>query len=253
MSWVHPQAVVESGAELAEGVRVGPFCYVEAGAKLGPRCELVSHVVVRRGVSLGPDNQLYPFAVLGGPPQDRSYAGEACSVVVGAGNVFRESTTVHAGTAKGDAVTRVGDGGLFMVGAHVAHDCQVGDRVILTNYVSLGGHVVVEEGAVLGGHVAVAPFCRVGSLSFTAGGSMIERDVPPFVTAAGDRARVRGVNRVGLRRAAVPEPSVRALIRAERQLFHGAEPLQVAAKRLAQETSDPYVARLVESVIRAAR
>lgn len=250
MPQIHPTAVVDSTAELAADVRIGPFCVVESGVRLGAGSELVSHVAVRAGTWLGARNVVHPFCVLGGPPQDKSHDGRPSWVRIGDGNVFRESCTVNGGTQKGDGTTRIGSSGLFMVGTHVAHDCDVGDRVILTNYVSLGGHVVVEHAAVLGGHVAVAPFCRIGAMVFAAGGSMIERSVPPFLTVAGDRARVRGVNRVGLRRNQVPEASIRALRSVQRELYSGGEPLRVAAERLLLETSDDFVHQLLTAILR---
>ncbi|MGE0320852.1 MAG: acyl-ACP--UDP-N-acetylglucosamine O-acyltransferase [Polyangiaceae bacterium] len=249
MSLIHPTAVVDSGAKLGDGVRIGPFCVVEADVELGANTELISHAVVRSGTRLGANNQVHPFCVLGGPPQDKSHNGHASWVTIGDDNVFRESCTVHGGTHKGDGTTRIGNAGLFMVGAHVAHDCDVGDRVILTNYVSLGGHVVVEHAAVLGGHVAVAPFCRIGRIVFAAGGAMIERSVPPFLTVAGDRARVRGVNSVGLRRNQVPEASIRALRSVQRTLYSGSEPLRVAAERLLSEASDDFVRQLLTAIL----
>ncbi|MCB9590638.1 MAG: acyl-ACP--UDP-N-acetylglucosamine O-acyltransferase [Polyangiaceae bacterium] len=249
MSQIHQTAVVDGAAKLGDGVRIGPFCVVEGDVELGAGTELVSHVVIRAGARLGANNQVHPFSVIGGPPQDKSHTGRESWVQIGDDNVFRESCTVHGGTHKGDGTTRIGNSGLFMVGAHVAHDCDVGDRVILTNYVSLGGHVVVEHAAVLGGHVAVAPFCRIGRIVFAAGGAMIERSVPPFLTVAGDRARVRGVNSVGLRRNQVPEDSIRALRSAQRTLYAGGEPLRVAAERLRAEASDDFVRQLLTAIL----
>ncbi len=249
MAQIHPTAVVDPGAKLAADVRIGPFCVVEQGVEVGAGTQLLSHAVIRRGTRLGANNQVHPFCVLGGPPQDKSHAGSESWVIIGDDNVFRESCTVHGGTQKGDGTTRVGSSGLFMVGAHIAHDCDVGDRVILTNYVSLGGHVVVEHAAVLGGHVAVAPFCKIGCMVFAAGGAMIERSVPPFLTVAGDRARVRGVNSVGLRRNHVPEASIRALRSAQRALYGGSEPLRTLAQRLLAEASDDFVRQLLSAIL----
>ncbi|HEX7670818.1 MAG TPA: acyl-ACP--UDP-N-acetylglucosamine O-acyltransferase, partial [Polyangiaceae bacterium] len=194
---VHPTAVVDASATLEDGVVVGPLSFVGAGVTLGEGTELVCQATVLGPSRLGKRNRVFPHATLGASPQDRSWNGEASTLVVGDDNVFRESVTVHRGTAKGGGVTRVGSGCLFMVGAHIAHDAQVGDGVTLANYTSLGGHVEVGERAVLGGHVAVAPFVRIGELSFAAGGAMIERAVPPFLIVSGDRARVRGLNKIG--------------------------------------------------------
>jgi UDP-N-acetylglucosamine acyltransferase len=251
---VHPSAVVDPRARLGEGVVVGPLCYVGADVELGAGTELVAQATVLGPSRIGTDNRIYPHVTLGAPPQDKSWAGEPTELVVGDRNVFRESSTVHRGTAKGSGTTRVGSDCLVMVGAHVAHDCDVADGVTLTNYTSLGGHVVVGQRAVLGGHVAVAPFVRIGEISFAAGGAMIERDVPPFVIVAGDRARVRALNRVGLSRAGVPDESRAALERAFKALWRSGEPLSIARRAAeAEYAADPYVRRLLDFVANAAR
>jgi UDP-N-acetylglucosamine acyltransferase len=247
---VHPTAVVETGAELADGVSIGPFSYVGNGVELGEGTELLAHATVLGPSRLGRRNRVHPYATIGGDPQDRSFAGEPTELVIGDDNVFREGATVHRGTARGGGVTRIGDGCLFMVGAHVAHDATVGDGVTLANATSLGGHVAVGDRFVSGGHVAVAPFVRLGELAFAAGGALIERDVPPFVIVSGDRARVRGLNRVGLRRAEVPLASQRALKEAYRVIFRGKSPIAVAAEAARDRfASDPFALRLVDSVL----
>jgi UDP-N-acetylglucosamine acyltransferase len=160
--------------------------------------------------------------------------------------VFREQVSVHRGTDKGGGATRIADRCLLMVGAHVAHDCSVGSDVVLTNLATLGGHVVVESSVVCGGHVAVAPFVHLGRGCFVAGGAKVERDVPPFMIAQGDRARVRALNRVGLERLGTPEPSRAALAEAFRLLWRSKEPLAVALERVhAQLGEEPLVAELV--------
>lgn len=242
--FVHPSAVVEPGTRLGEDVRIGPLCYVASEAEIGPRSELVAQATILGRTRLGADNQVFPSATLGAAPQDRSYSGEPTELVIGAGNVFREGVTVHRGTVKGGGITRIGSECLLMAGAHVAHDCVLGDRVVLTNNTVLGGHVIVEEGVTCGGHVAVAPFVRLGRLSFAAGGACIEHDVPPFVIVAGDRARVRALNVVGLRRAGVPDASMRALKSAFRHVFRGKAPRRVAVETLST-AGDPYVEELV--------
>jgi UDP-N-acetylglucosamine acyltransferase len=187
--------------------------------------------------------------VIGAAPQDRSYDGEATELRIGDGNEFREQVTVHRGTARGGAVTVIGSQCLLMVGAHVAHDCVVGDRVTLANGTSLGGHVRVEDRVTCGGHVAVAPFVTLGFACFVAGGAMVESDVAPFTMAAGDRARPRGLNRVGLRRAEVPASSCRLLIRAYRRLYASGVPVLPAARQLLEESDDEHVRRLAQFVL----
>jgi UDP-N-acetylglucosamine acyltransferase len=222
---VHASAVVEPGARLGDGVVIGPFCHVAGDVELGAGCWLVSHVTLLGPARLGRYNRVFPFATIGAPPQDRSFAGEPTRLEVGDDNVFREQVTIHRGTLKGGGITRIGSRCLLMVGAHVAHDALVADDVVLTNLATLGGHVHVGAGAVLAGHVAVAPFVRIGRLSFLAGGARVERAIPPFVIAAGDRARVRALNEVGLSRAGVPEASRGALARAFRMIWRSGEPI----------------------------
>jgi UDP-N-acetylglucosamine acyltransferase len=247
---VHETAVVDPSAELAPGVSVGPLSYVGAGVRVGEGTEIVAQATLLGPAVIGRNNRIFPHAVLGAPPQDRSYAGEPTELVVGDDNVFRESVTVHGGTARGSGATRIGNGSLFMVGTHVAHDCVVGDFVTLANNTSLGGHVRVGDRVVTGGHVAVAQYCVVAELAFAAGGAMIERDVPPFVIVAGDRARVRGINDVGLARAGVPEPSRKVLARAYRMLWASKVPIAVAARAVEAELAhDPYVARLLKFLL----
>jgi len=229
---VHESAVVEPGAQLGRDVVVGAHCFVGSRATLGDGCRLWPQSAVFGPSRLGARNELFPRACIGAPPQDRSYRGEDSVLLVGDDNVFREHTTVHRGTAKGGGVTTIGSRCLLMVDAHVAHDCTLGDDVTLTNRVSLGGHVQVDSGAVVGGHVAIAPFVRIGRLAFVAGGAMVEQDVPPFTIAAGDRARVRGINRVGLRRAAIDDDEIRALEQAYLHVWRSCEPRSSALQSL---------------------
>lgn len=245
MSRVHPTAVVDPGAVLAQDVRVGPLCYVAAGVELGAGTELVAQATVLGPARLGAGNRVYPGAVIGAPPQDRTWQGEPTLLEVGDENVFREQVTVHRGTAKGGGTTRIGSRCLLMVGAHVAHDCQVGDDVVLVNLATLGGHAQVGDGAVVGGHAAIAPFVHLGRMCFLAGGAMVEDSVPPFVIVSGDRARVRALNRVGLARNGVPPDSVRALERAFRMLYRSGQPRALAlAAASAELRGDAYVAEL---------
>jgi UDP-N-acetylglucosamine acyltransferase len=243
---VHSTSVVDPGAELGEGVRIGPLCHVGAGVVIEDDTELLALATVLGPARIGRRNRIYPQATLGAAPQDRSFRGESTTLIVGDDNEFRESVTVHRGTPKGGGVTRIGSACLFMVGSHVAHDCTVGDGVTLANLTSLGGHVVVESRVVTGGHVAVAPFVRIGEIAFAAGGAMIERPVPPFMVVSGDRARVRGLNTVGLERAGVPETSRDALERAYRVLFRKGTPMSVAITEVERALlDDPFVAKLV--------
>ncbi len=234
-------------ARLGRGVVVGPFAVVGPGVMLGDGTELHAHAVVHGPAVLGEDNVVHSFAVVGGAPQlKRRDADPRSPLVMGARNVVREHATVHRGSL--GAGTRVGDDNLFMVGAHVAHDVTVGSNVTLANGSQLAGHAVVEDHVTFGGLAGVAQFVRVGESAFVAAGAMCERTVPPFVIVQGDRARVRALNVVGLRRRGVPEGSIERLQAAFRLLFASDEPLAAALEQV--DRDDPYVARLVEALRR---
>lgn len=249
---IHPTAVIEPGATLGEGVEIGAYAFVGRGAFVGPGSRLHPHAMVIGRTFLGPRNEVHPFAVLGGDPQDKSYQGEETTLVVGEGNVFREHVTVNRGTAKDRKETRIGSFGLFMAGAHVAHDGLLGDRVILANQTLLAGHVTLGDGVVTGGGVMVAPFCRIGRLGFLAGGARVERDVPPFCIAQGDRARVRALNHVGLSRAEVPPEDVAVLDKAFSLVFRSGEPLAVALPQLGDLALHPLVRELSDALCETA-
>ncbi|MGQ9371399.1 acyl-ACP--UDP-N-acetylglucosamine O-acyltransferase [Azospirillum sp. A39] len=216
---IHPSAIVDPAARLGDGVVVGPFCTVGADVTLGDRVRLVSHVAVAGRTSVGEGTVVYPFASIGQPPQDLKYRGEPSELIVGRFNQIRESVTMNTGTEGGGMVTRVGDHGLFMVGAHVAHDCIVGDHVIMANNATLGGHVVLGDYAILGGLSAVHQFVRIGPHAMIGGMSGVENDVIPYGLVMGERARLAGLNLVGLERRGFAKEEVRALRGAYRTLF----------------------------------
>jgi UDP-N-acetylglucosamine acyltransferase len=197
---IHPLAVVSPHAEIGENVRIGPFCVVEAGVVLGDGCHLAGRVTVKAGTILGRDNLVLEGTVLGGMPQHVHMPEHPGTVAIGDGNVLRENVTVHRAMQAGN-VTTIGNRCLLMVGSHVAHDCRVGDGVIITNNAMLGGHVTVDEKAYISGGVAVHQFCRIGRLAMVGGLARVRQDVPPFVTIDGGSTMVVGLNKVGLRRA----------------------------------------------------
>jgi UDP-N-acetylglucosamine acyltransferase len=243
---VHPSAHVSSRAKLGEGVVVGPLCVVGDEVEIGAGTRLLASCVVLGPTRMGEGNVVFPYAVIGAEPQDRSYAGQPTSLYIGHRNVFREHVTIHRGTAKDQCTTRIGSDGLFMVGVHVAHDVVVEDSVTLANGTLLAGHVRVESRVTTGGRAAIAPFVRIGEGAFVAAGAMVESDVPPFTIVAGDRARVRALNRVGLRRSGVPDGSRRALAKAFRVLFRHSVPRSESLRALTGDVaSDPYVRKLV--------
>jgi UDP-N-acetylglucosamine acyltransferase len=226
---IHPSAIVDPTAQLGRDVEIGPFAMVEAGAKIGDRCKLGPRSTVKSGSTLGCDNSLYEGAVLGGLPQLAAPTGPPGKLIIGDRNVFRENVTVHlAMTEKG--VTRIGNDCLLMVASHVAHDCVIADRVILTNNVMLAGHVSVGERAFLGGGSAVHQHCRVGRIAMVGGMARIVQDVLPFVTIDGDSGAVVGLNRVGLRRSGMSRDEMAEIKEAYRIIYRSGESF---AERLA--------------------
>ncbi len=215
---IHPSAVISPAAQLANDVEIGPFCIVESGVQIEDGCRLVAHVTIRTGTILGSETTVYEGAVLGGLPQLVSPPAELGGVVIGERNVIREHTTIHRAVDQGSN-TEIGDDCLLMVGAHVAHDCHLGNNVILTNGAMLGGHVEVGDRACLGGNSAVHQFCRIGRLAMVGGCTKVVQDVPPFLLTDGATALVVGLNKVGLRRADFSREEILSLKAAYRLIY----------------------------------
>jgi UDP-N-acetylglucosamine acyltransferase len=216
---IHPSAVVETGAQLGDGVEIGPFCHVGSDVTLGDGVKLMSHVVVAGRTRIGARTSIFPFASIGHRPQDLKYRGEPSELIIGENNQIREHVTMNPGTEGGGMVTKVGDNGLFMMGSHVAHDCILGNNVILANNATLAGHVVVGDHAFFGGLSAVHQFVRIGPHAMIGGMSGVENDVIPFGLVMGERARLAGLNLVGLERRGFSKDDVRNLRAAYRLLF----------------------------------
>ena len=219
MAELHPTAIVEDGATLAETASVGPYSVVSAGATLGENVKLHSHVVVGGNTTIGDGCEIFPFASVGLPPQDKKYQGETSRLEIGRDCTIREHVTINPGTAGGGKLTRIGDNCLLLVGAHVAHDCEIGNNVILVNYATLGGHCRVDDYAILGGLSAVHQFVRIGESGFVGGMSGVENDIIPFGSAIGNRAELGGLNIVGLTRRGFSREAIHQLRRAYRTLF----------------------------------
>ncbi|MBK1697819.1 acyl-ACP--UDP-N-acetylglucosamine O-acyltransferase [Rhodovibrio salinarum] len=223
MSNIHATAVVDPAAKLADDVTIGPYSIVGPNVVLDPGVVLRSHAVVEGHTRLGSGVQVYPFAAVGTPPQDLKYKGEESRLEVGAGTVIREHCTLNPGTEGDQLVTSVGQNCVLMIGAHVAHDCRVADGVIMANQATLAGHVQVGAGAFLGGLCAVHQFCRIGAGAMIGGMSGVENDVIPYGLVTGNRARLNGLNVVGLKRRGVGKSEVQKLRAAYQELFHGRE------------------------------
>lgn len=232
---IHPTSIVEKGAQLDAGVRIGPFCIVGPNVILGAGTHLQSHVVIEGHTTMGAKNEIFPFASIGKAPQDLKYKGEPTTLVIGDGNRIRESATLQPGTVQGGGHTTVGSGNLLMAYTHVAHDCIVGNDNIIANGVQLSGHVTIGNGVTLGGLVGVHQFCRVGDMAMAAGGSMIVEDVPHYCIVQGDRATLRGLNIVGMRRKGLSREQIQMVKHCYKILFSSGAPTVDAAIALCDE------------------
>ena len=224
---IHPTAVVESGARIAADVTIGAYCVISSGATIGRGTVLANHVTIAGRVVIGERNRIFPNCVIGGEPQDVSYRGTETRVEIGDDNVIREGVTINRATEKEDGLTSVGSHNFLMAASHVAHDCRVGDHVIIANGTLLGGHVRVHSRASLSGVVAVHHWATIGGWSFVAGLSRVLHDVPPFMLCEGSPARPRCINVVALRRSGFPQPVIEAISEAYRLLYRakvGVEP-----------------------------
>ncbi len=216
---IHPTAVIEDGAQIGDDCKIGPYCVIGPDAKLGNEIVLESHVVIAGHTTIGDKTRIFPFASIGHQPQDLKYKGEPSEVVVGKNNAIREYVTIHPGTEGGGMVTRVGDNCLLMTTAHVGHDSTIGDHVVMATNSTLGGHVTLGDHAIVGGLAAVHQFARIGRHAFVGGMSGVEFDVIPYGSVLGNRARLSGLNIVGLKRRGFNRDQIHTLRSAYRMLF----------------------------------
>lgn len=251
MPQIHKTAIVEPGARLDETVSIGPYCVVGPDVELGPNVRLASHVVVTGRTRIGANTRIFPFASIGHEPQDLKYKGEKSRLEIGENNIIREHVTMNPGTEGGGMVTRVGNNCLFMVGVHVAHDCQIGDHVIMANNATLGGHVVVGDYAVLGGLSAVHQFVRIGPHAMIGGMSGVEHDVIPYGSVMGDRARLAGLNIRGLQRRGFSRDDLQAPRSAYHLLFAEKGTLMERVDDVAALHKDSRPVREIVEFIRA--
>ncbi|MFC1672822.1 acyl-ACP--UDP-N-acetylglucosamine O-acyltransferase [Pseudomonadota bacterium] len=238
MSNIHSTAIIEDGAEIGENVSIGAYSVVGPQVKLDDGVSLESHVVVGGDTSVGANTRIFPFASIGMQPQDLKFKGEASRLEIGCNNVIREHVTMNPGTEGGGLLTKVGNNCLFMTGAHVAHDCQVADHVILVNNATLAGHVEVDEFAIVGGLSAVHQFVRIGKHAMIGGMSGVENDVIPYGTVTGNRAHLSGLNLVGLRRRGFDRETIHAMRNAYRVLFSHEGTMDERVKDVAEMFSE---------------
>ena len=245
MSRIHSTAAVEEGAQIAEGCHIGPYCIIGPNVTLGQGCTLHSHIVIDGHTELGEANTIYPFASIGLQSQDLKHTGGITHTSIGTHNTFREYVTIHSATGTGDS-TVVGSHNNLLAYAHVAHDCQLGDHIVMSNVATLAGHVTIEDRAIIGGLAAVHQFCRIGSMSIIGGCSKVVQDIPPYMLADGNPATTRALNKEGLKRNQVSEESQAALKQAHRILFRSDLTITNAIESATQEIENtPEVQHLL--------
>ncbi len=218
-TYLHPSAIIAESANIAASAKVGPYCVIGPHVVLGDDVVLHSHVAIDGHTEIGAGTHIFPFASIGHPPQDKKYAGEPTRLVIGKNNTIREHVTMNPGTVGGGGLTKIGDNNLFMAGAHIAHDCMVGNHCILANNAAVAGHVTIGDFVIIGGMSAIHQFVRIGTHAFIGGMSAVEKDVIPYGTAKGERASLDGLNLVGLKRRNFERESIHALRHAFKELF----------------------------------
>jgi UDP-N-acetylglucosamine acyltransferase len=251
---IDPRAVVSPQAELAPDVSVGPFSVIGPNVRIGPRTRVASHAVVNGPTTIGADNVIFQFASIGDAPQDKKYKGEPTRLEIGDRNVFRECTTINRGTPNDDGVTRIGHDNLFLACSHVAHDCQVGSHVVMTNYTALAGHVTLGDWVIISGYAGVHQFCKIGAHAFIANNAAVTRDVPPYVIAVGQPATPHSVNSEGLKRRDFSPGQIRNIRAAFRTLYRKELPLDEAMKELGvAAASQPEIRPFLEFIAASTR
>jgi UDP-N-acetylglucosamine acyltransferase len=248
MSTIHPTAVVDSKARIGAGCVIGPYAVVGPHVELGPRCKVHSHAVIDGHTRLGSDNEVFPFASLGLKTQDLKWKGGVTHTQIGDHNTFREHVTVHSATSEG-GTTVIGSHNNLLAYSHVAHDCRLGNHIVMSNVGTLAGHVIVEDQAIIGGLAAIHQFCRIGRMSIIGGCSKVVQDVPPFMMADGNPASTRTVNKVGMERNGVTEEGQRAVRQAFKILFREGLTIGNALAQIEREVpTAPEVRELIQFV-----
>lgn len=251
---IDPRAIVSPTAQLASDVTVGPFSIIGPNVQIGAGTVVGPHAVVIGHTTIGADNHIFQFASIGDAPQDKKYQGEPTRLEIGDRNIFRESCTMNRGTIQGHGVTRIGSDNLFMAFSHVAHDCHVGSKTVFANCASLAGHVEIGDWVTLGGLTAVHQFCKIGAHAFLAGGTIAQRDVPPFVMVAGNPAIPHAVNSEGLKRRGFTEEQIRSIRESYRILYRLDLKLAEAMEKLrAMGATDPNIKMFADFVAASTR
>jgi UDP-N-acetylglucosamine acyltransferase len=250
---LHPTGIIHPTAELSDGVEVGPYAIIGEEVKIGSDCRVHAHAHIAPYTTIGPRCEIYPFASIGTLPQDLKFDGRRTETIIGTDNIIREFVTINRASVGGDGTTRVGDHNFLMAYTHVAHDCIVGSNVVMANGATLGGHVTVDDYAVLGGLCAVHQFARIGTHAHIGGGSMVANDIPPYVLAVGDRARLFGLNVIGLRRRRFPNEVLKALKECYRIVFRSGMLLGLALEEAERRFGQVAEVRIFVDFIRSSR
>ncbi|MCG6911976.1 MAG: acyl-ACP--UDP-N-acetylglucosamine O-acyltransferase [Deltaproteobacteria bacterium] len=246
---IHETAIVHPKAELGANVEIGAFSVIRENVTIGSDTWVGPHVVIEPFVDIGSDCKIFQYAAIGAPPQSLKYAGEKTWVKIGRGNIVREFVTIHRGTSDGGGVTEIGEENFIMAYSHIAHDCKLGRNIVLSNNATLGGHITIGDYATVGGLVAIHQFVRVGNYAFIGGKSAVVKDIPPYMIAAGDRARLHGLNVVGLKRHGFSRNTLSMLKKAYRLVFRIGLTLNEAIERVAAEVEQvPEVVHLIEFI-----
>lgn len=235
---IHSTAIIDPKAKIGDNVSIGAYSIIDEHVQIEDGCEIGPHVVIRGETRIGKDSRIFQFASIGEEPQDKKYAGEPTRLEIGQRNVIRESCTINRGTVQDNDVTKIGDDNWIMAYVHIAHDCTVGNNTILANNTSLAGHVHVDDYSILGGFTLVHQFCRIGAHSFSAMGSAIAKDVPPFVMVSGNTAKAHGLNSEGLKRRGFDAEEIKKIKQAYRTLYRSGNTLEQAKEQLTQAFSD---------------
>jgi len=232
---IHFSAIVDPGASVGKGVEIGPYSVIEKDVSIGEGTRIGPHVVIQSGTQIGKGCQIFQFSSIGEAPQAFAYKGEKTSLLIGDQNIIREFVTLHRGTPHGGGKTVIGNNNYFMAYAHVAHDCQIGNQVVMANGATLAGHILIEDHAIIGGLAAVHQFCRIGTYAILSGLTGVSQDVPPYTMAAGSRAKLYGLNTVGLKRHQFSEQTIKALKKAYRTIFRSCLTLEKAMKAIEED------------------
>lgn len=232
---IHPQAIIEPGAKIGKNVSIGPWTYIASEVVIDDDCEISSHVVINGPTRIGKGNRIFQFASIGEDCQDLKYAGEVTELVIGDNNIFRESCTIHRGTAQDKAITQIGSNNLFMAYAHVAHDCMVGNHCIMANNASIAGHVHVGNHVIIGGMAGVHQFCHIGDHSFVAANALVLKDIPAYVMASGQPAKPFGLNSEGLKRRGFEKDTIAAIKRAYKWVYRKSLSVEAALAQISSE------------------